>query len=136
MISLIGAAERNELGVDLRFGIGWRIQSNIVRSVGLHVGILGITPRLGLVLEMIDVKLPRMWRYLCCDRVPIHFLSFTAALFWRQRTYSCGICCRKSAELSPPASIRKTEYPLVARLALWLDVSMYMGLECKSERIY
>lgn len=36
-----------------------------------------------------------------------------------ENTYIAGICCRRVLPLSAPASIKKTECPLLARFALY-----------------
>lgn len=48
-------------------------------------------------------------------------LSVDATIEYSLRTYRVGMRWTMSVEASPPASIKKTEKPLVARLALSPD---------------
>jgi hypothetical protein len=61
--------------MSLRFGVGGRIQSHIVRSVSPHICILGIATSLSVVLKVVDIELPRVTWCLRSNRVPGHPIS-------------------------------------------------------------
>jgi hypothetical protein len=63
--------------MSLRFGVGGRIQSHIVRPVSQHICILGIATSLSLVLEVVDIELPRMAWCFRSNRVPGHLISLS-----------------------------------------------------------
>lgn len=88
----------------------------VERSVGLAVGVLVVTTSLCLVLVVLDEELPGVaWGF---GRTGGPAMSERLAKSGHG-THSNGSCSRMLLELSPPASMRNTEWPSKARLALW-----------------
>lgn len=102
---------------DSRLSISRRVCSHIVRPIDLLICIFGITPGTSLVLKVFDKELPRVGRILSRSSTPSHFVRDMGYLCDGE-THCPGIRWRASSDESPPASIRKTECPLAARLAL------------------
>jgi hypothetical protein len=102
--------------VCLRFSSGRWLKSNIGGPVSLSVRIFGVAAGLSIVLKMLDEELPGVGGILSGTSV-----SSAVSVEHRTKlkeTYRDGIRSEMSCEPSPPASIRKTEKPSTAKLAL------------------
>jgi hypothetical protein len=105
----------------LRFRSGRWLKSNIVGPVGLSVRIFGVAAGLSVVLEVLNEELPGVGGSL--SGTTVSFAVSVGHGIKLEKNYSEGIRSAMSFEPSPPASIRKTEKPSTAKLALFFQIS-------------